>query len=75
MSTRSDGGWAGPLAAHAAGFRAELVRLGYSTSATDRHVFLMAHVNRWLVRERLDMAGWRRRVWSRSSRPGARRGM
>jgi integrase/recombinase XerD len=56
MSKRWDGVWTGPLTPYAAGFRAELARLGYSRSATDRHVALMAHVSRWLVREDLDVA-------------------
>ena len=55
MSTRWDG-WSGPLAPYAAGFGAELAELGYSTSARDRHVALLAHLDRWLVREGLDVA-------------------
>lgn len=43
-------------ATHVAGFRAELARLGYSTSAANRHVALMGQVSRWLAREGLDAA-------------------
>ncbi|MGH3621803.1 MAG: site-specific integrase [Sciscionella sp.] len=56
MSKRSDGGGTGPLAAHAAGFDVELARWGYSTSAANRHIQLMAQLDRWLVREGLDVA-------------------
>ena len=52
MSKRSGG--AGLLARHVVGFRAELVRLGYSTSVANRQVALMGQVSRWLAREGLD---------------------
>jgi site-specific recombinase XerD len=38
----------GPLALHAAGFRHELARLGYTLNATCDQLRLMAHVSRWL---------------------------
>lgn len=55
MIMRSSDG-AGPLTPHVAGFRAELARLGYSTSAANRHLVLMSHLGRWLDREDLDVA-------------------
>jgi integrase/recombinase XerD len=39
---------AGPLAAYAAGFCAELVRQGYAPQPASELVQLMAHVSRWL---------------------------
>lgn len=53
MSKRSDLCWTGLLACHAVGFRAELVRLGYSSSAANGHVALVAHLSRWLTCEGL----------------------
>ena len=38
----------GPLAAHVAGFRRELERLGYRPHAVCDQLRLMAHVSRWL---------------------------
>ena len=48
----SDPYWAtvrGPLAAYAAGFRDELLRLGYTPLTAAGHVRLMAHLSRWLA--------------------------
>jgi integrase/recombinase XerD len=56
MSKRSCGGWTGPLVPYAAGFRGELLRLGYSASAVNGHVQLMMHLSRWLVDEGGDVA-------------------
>ncbi len=47
MSKRPDGVVRGPLAPHAAGFRAELGRLGYSKSAARKHLQLMARLSEW----------------------------
>ena len=47
-------GVAGPLEAHAAGFAAELDRLGYASGSACGQMFLMAHVSRWLAGEGLD---------------------
>jgi hypothetical protein len=48
----SDPYWAtvrGPLAAYVAGFRDELLRLGYTPLTTAGHVRLMAHMSKWLA--------------------------
>jgi integrase/recombinase XerD len=50
-------GVAGPLEAHAAGFAAELDRLGYASGSACGQMFLMAHVSRWLDAEGLDAGG------------------
>ncbi len=39
----------GPLAAYVAGFRDELLRLGYTPLTAAGHVRLMAHLSRWLA--------------------------
>lgn len=46
----------GPLAAHAAGFRAELERLGYTPLSAAVHVRLMAHLSRWLANKGLEVS-------------------
>jgi integrase/recombinase XerD len=48
---------AGPLGAHAAGFVAELARLGYTSESAYGQMLLMAHVSRWLAGEALDEGG------------------
>lgn len=48
---------AGPLAPYAQGFRAELQRQGYTPLSAAVKVRLMAHLDRWLAREGLDVAG------------------
>ena len=48
---------AGPLEAHAAGFVAELARLGYTSGSAYGQMLLMAHVSRWLAGEGLDAGG------------------
>jgi integrase/recombinase XerD len=53
MTKKSGVDLTGPLAHHAAGFRQELIRLGYSKQATKQHVLLMGHLSRWLEGERL----------------------
>ena len=48
----SDPYWAtvrGPLAAYVAGFRDELLRLGYTPLTAAGHVRLMAHLSKWLA--------------------------
>ncbi len=45
----------GPLQPYAAGFRAELFRLGYRPNAASNQLQLMAHMSRWLERRQLDL--------------------
>src|SRR5437870_1753859 len=47
----------GPLLRYAPGFDAELARLGYTADSASGQMFLMAHLSRWLVGERLDAGG------------------
>ncbi|HEX6402838.1 MAG TPA: site-specific integrase [Pseudonocardiaceae bacterium] len=47
----------GPLLRYAPGFVAELARLGYTADSASGQMFLMAHLSRWLVGERLDAGG------------------
>jgi integrase/recombinase XerD len=47
----------GPLQPYAAGFVAELARLGYASGSACGQMFLMAHVSRWLAGEGLDAGG------------------
>ncbi len=47
----------GPLKVHAAGFAAELRRLGYASESAYGQMLLMAHASRWLAAEGLDAAG------------------
>ena len=47
----------GPLEAYAAGFAAELARLGYTSGSACGQMLLMAHVSRWLAGEGLDAGG------------------
>jgi site-specific recombinase XerD len=54
--TRSGIELTGPLAAHAAGFQAELRRLGYTASPAKKHHYLLAHLSRWLDEHGLDVA-------------------
>jgi site-specific recombinase XerD len=44
----------GPLAEYAAGFRAELARLGYTPLTAAGQLRLMAHLSRWMTAEGLD---------------------
>ncbi|MGI8874831.1 MAG: tyrosine-type recombinase/integrase [Egibacteraceae bacterium] len=46
----------GPLAVHAAGFQAELERLGYTASPAKKHCYLLAHLSCWLDERGLDVA-------------------
>ncbi|GAA0993182.1 hypothetical protein GCM10009555_083370 [Acrocarpospora macrocephala] len=41
----------GPLASYVAGFRAELVRLGYTPRVAQDNAYVMAHLSRWLESE------------------------
>ena len=43
----------GPLQCYADGYRRELARQGYSPWTTIAHVYLMAHLSRWLTDEQL----------------------
>jgi integrase/recombinase XerD len=47
---------AGPLAPYVSGFEAELRRLGYTKSPVKKHVYLLAHLSRWLDEQGLDVA-------------------
>lgn len=47
-------GLRGPLAPHASGFRAELVRAGYSASAAKKQAQLMTRLSAWLEDEGLE---------------------
>jgi hypothetical protein len=51
MSTRRTSGPGGSLAEHGPGFRGYLFELGYSASAADKHLQLLADLSRWLERE------------------------
>jgi site-specific recombinase XerD len=46
----------GPLAGHAVGFQGELRRLGYTASPTKKHLYLLAHLSRWLDEQGVDVA-------------------
>lgn len=45
----------GPLVVHAAGFQAELRRLGYTSSPAMKHHYLVVHLSRWLDEHGLDV--------------------
>jgi site-specific recombinase XerD len=47
----------GPLESHAVGFAAELLRQGYSPSGADQHVCFIAHLDRWMLAERVGLGG------------------
>jgi integrase/recombinase XerD len=49
-------GVVGPLRPYAAGFAAELARLGYTRLSADGQLRLVAHLSRWLAGEGLDAA-------------------
>jgi integrase/recombinase XerD len=57
MEDRSRACVAGPLQPYAAGFTAELARLGYTGGSAYGQMLLMAHLSRWLAGERLDAGG------------------
>lgn len=70
---------AGPLAAHAEAFRAELARLGYAPGSAEKQVLVMARVSRWLAGEGLDAGdlsavGVQRMLaaWRAAAQPGVR---
>src|SRR5207253_11508065 len=44
----------GPLAPHADGLRAELVRLGYTHWSAEQRVWMTGHLSRWLTAEALE---------------------
>jgi hypothetical protein len=46
----------GPLEPYAAGFAAELTRLGYTVFSARLQLRLVAHLSRWLAGEGLDAA-------------------
>jgi integrase/recombinase XerD len=47
----------GPLEDYAAGFVAELARLGYTGNSASGQMFVMRHLSRWLAGEGLDASG------------------
>ena len=47
----------GPLEQYAAGFVAELARLGYTGNSASGQMFVMGHLSRWLASEGLDASG------------------
>jgi len=53
MSELSGPGVAGPLAAHAEEFRAELTGLGYSPRTARDHGYVLAQLSRWVAAERI----------------------
>lgn len=70
---------AGPLAAHAQGFHAELLRLGYTPGSAEMQMLLMGRVSRWLACEGLsaaDLGAVRveqmAAAWRAEAKPGAR---
>jgi len=46
----------GPLARYAEGFASELIRLGYTPRTTRDHLYVLAHLSRWLAAEGLAAA-------------------
>ena len=70
---------AGPLAAHAEEFRAELARVGYTPGSGENQMLVMARVSRWLAGEDLgagDLSAVRVEqmlaAWRAAAAPGAR---
>ena len=53
MHSKSQVRWAGPLEPFAAGFDAELARLGYTPAGTRRKLEAVAHLSRWLAERSL----------------------
>src|SRR6266545_1193478 len=49
MHSKSRVRWAGPLEPFAAGFDAELARLGYTPAGTRRKLEAVAHLSHWLA--------------------------
>lgn len=45
----------GPLESYVAGFAAELLRQGYSRSGADQHVCFIAHLDRWMFSEGIEL--------------------
>lgn len=45
----------GPLEPYVSGFADELARLGYTRCSLEQHVCFIAHLDRWLAAERLDV--------------------
>ena len=56
MRKRSNAVPTGRLAPYAAGFRRELVAVGYSKSAAKKQLNLMVHLDAWLANEGLDLS-------------------
>ena len=44
----------GPLASHVEGFCAALVRMGYTPRTARDHGYVLVHLSRWLVAERVE---------------------
>jgi integrase/recombinase XerD len=49
MHSKSQVGWSGPLEPFAAGFDAELARLGYTPAGTRRKLEAVSHLSHWLA--------------------------
>ena len=49
MHSKSQVRWSGPLEPFAAGFDAELARLGYTPAGTRRKLEAVAHLSYWLA--------------------------
>ena len=63
----------GPLAEYADGFRAELVRLGYTPLSAACQMRLMAHLSRWMTAEGLSTRVLDMPARNGTSRPAALR--
>jgi site-specific recombinase XerD len=55
----------GPLEPHVTGFAAGLLRQGYTRSSAGQHVCFIAHLDRWMVAEGLELGGLSRSVIDR----------
>jgi integrase/recombinase XerD len=47
----------GPLERHVVGFAEDLLRQGYSRSAAEQHVCFIAHLDRWMQAEGVELDG------------------
>ena len=67
MHSKSQVRWSGPLEPFAAGFDAELARLGYTPAGTRRKLEAVAHLSCWLAERGMtaDDLGTRRSPSSR----------
>ena len=65
----------GPLEPHVTGFAGELLRQGYSRTSAAQHVCFIAHLDRWMSAEGVDLDGLSGPVIKRYLANAARRGM